>query len=168
VVSALGLQTMLRGDAAIRDVYERAAHPHIVGYALTAAGIGALPLVDLIGVPAMQAKLLHSLAALYQQRWEGRMVSEFLGLLGAGIGISYVARTIGREVVKLIPGWGQTVGAVWGATTSGATTYALGKAGSYYFSARRQGKAPVDAETIRRVYAEGLAQGVEILKKLTL
>lgn len=168
VVSALGLQTMLRGDVAIRDVYERAAHPHIVGYALTAAGIGALPLVDLIGVPAIQAKLLHSLAALYQQRWEGRMVSEFLGLLGAGIGISYVARTIGREVVKLIPGWGQTVGAVWGATTSGATTYALGKAGSYYFSARRQGKAPVDAETIRRVYAEGLAQGVEILKKLTL
>lgn len=70
VVSALGLQTMLRGDAAIRDVYERAAHPHIVGYALTAAGIGALPLVDLIGVPAVQAKLLHSLAALYQQRWK--------------------------------------------------------------------------------------------------
>ncbi len=168
VVSALGLQTMLRGDAAIRDVYERTAHPHIVGYALTAAGIGALPLVDLIGVPAIQAKLLHSLAALYQQRWEGRMVSEFLGLLGAGIGISYVARTLGREVVKLIPGWGQTVGAVWGATTSGATTYALGKAGSYYFSARRQGKASIDAETLRRVYAEGLAQGVDILKKLSL
>jgi hypothetical protein len=61
-VSTLGLQAMLRGDAGVRDVYERAAHPHIVGHALAAAGVGALPLVDLVGVPAVQAKLLHSLA----------------------------------------------------------------------------------------------------------
>lgn len=164
-VSALGLQAMLRGDAGIRDLYERAAHPHIVGYALAAAGVGALPLVDLLGVPAVQAKLLHSLAVLYQQRWEGRMVSEFLSLLGAGIGVGYVARTIGRELVKFIPGWGQTAGVVWGATTSGATTYALGKAAGYYFAARRS-EGWVDAEALRRVYAEALAQGADFLKGL--
>ena len=123
-VSALGLQAMLRGDAGIRDVYERAAHPHIVGHALAAAGVGALPLVDLVGVPAVQAKLLHSLATLYGQDWDRRAISEFLGLLGAGIGVGYVARTVGRELVKFIPWWGQTVGVVWGATVSGATTYA--------------------------------------------
>lgn len=68
------------------------------------------------------------------------MVSEFLGLLGAGIGISYVARTIGRGSGQVDSRMGQTVGAVWGGATSGVTTYALGKAAGYYFAVRRQGK----------------------------
>ena len=162
-ISTLGLQAMLRGDAGIRDVYDRAAHPHIVGHALAAAGVGALPLVDLVGVPAVQAKLLHGLATLYGQNWNGRMVSEFLGLLGAGIGIGYLARTVGRELIKFVPWWGQTVGVVWGATMSGATTYALGKAAGYYFASQRRGD-PVDAEALRRIYAEALASGANVLK----
>ena len=162
-VSTLGLQARLQGDAGIRDVYDRAAHPHIVGHALAAAGVGALPLVDLIGVPAVQAKLLHSLAALYGQTWNGRMASEFLGLLGAGIGIGYVARTVGRELIKFVPWWGQTVGLVWGATASGATTYALGKAAGYYFASRRRHRL-VDAEALRRIYAEALANSASFLK----
>ncbi len=165
-VSALGLQAMLRGDAGIRDVYERAAHPHIVGHALAAAGVGALPLVDLVGVPAVQAKLLHSLATLYGQDWDRRAISEFLGLLGAGIGVGYVARTVGRELVKFIPWWGQTVGVVWGATVSGATTYALGKAAGYYFASRQRHEGLVDAEALRQVYAKALTQGANFLKGL--
>jgi uncharacterized protein (DUF697 family) len=163
-ISALGLQARLRGDAGVRDVYARAAHPHIVGHALVAAGIGALPLVDLVGVPAVQAKLLHALATLYGQDWDRRRISEFFSLLGVGVGASYVARLLGREVVKLIPGWGPTVGAMWGATASGTTTYALGKTASTYFLSQRQGR-PVDAAAIRRVYAEALASGAKVLKE---
>ncbi len=162
-VSTLGLQAMLRGDAGVRDVYQRAAHPHIVGHALAAAGDWRAALVDLVGVPAVQAKLLHSLATLYGQTWDRRTVSEFFGLLGMSIGAAYVARLLGREVVKLIPGWGQTVGAMWGATASGTTTYALGQTASVYFVNRRRG-APMDAEAIRRVYAEALATGANVLK----
>ena len=161
--STLGLQAMLRGDAGIRDVYDRAAHPHIVGHALAAAGIGALPLVDLVGVPAVQANLLRVLAKLYKQDWNVQMASEFLSLLGAGIGIGYLARTVGRELIKFVPWWGQTAGAVWGATASGATTYALGKAAGYYF-ARRRRHSPVDVEVLRRIYAEALANGASFLK----
>ena len=162
-VSTLGLQARLRGDAGIRDVYDRAAHPHIVGHALAAAGVGALPLVDLVGVPAVQANLLRVLAKLYKQDWKVQMASEFLGLLGAGIGIGYLARTVGRELIKLVPWLGQTVGAVWGATASGATTYALGKAAGYYFASRRR-HSLVDAEALRRVYAEALTSGANLLK----
>jgi len=162
-VSALGLQTRLRGDPGVRDTYARAAYPQIVGHALAAAGIGALPMVDLVGVPAIQAKLLHGLATLHEQNWDRRTVSEFLGLLGIGVGANYVTRLLGREAVKLIPGWGQTVGAMWGATASGATTYALGQAASAYFVTRRHGDS-VDAAAIRRIYTEALATGVNILK----
>ena len=162
-VSTLGLQARLRGDAGVRDVYERAAHPHIVGHALAAAGVGALPLVDLVGVPAVQASLLRILAKLHGQLWDRRAASEFLGLLGAGIGAGYLARTVGRELIKFVPWWGQTVGVVWGASTSGATTYALGKAAGYYFASRGRGGS-LDAEALRRVYAEALAAGSTLLK----
>ena len=43
----------------------------------------------------------------------------------------------------------------WGATTSGATTYALGKAAGYYFAHRGRGGS-LDAEALRRIYAEAL------------
>ncbi|PIE83040.1 MAG: hypothetical protein CSA09_03865 [Candidatus Contendobacter odensis] len=161
-VSSLGLQAMLRGDAGVRDVYDRAIHPHLVGYSIAAAGLGALPLVDLVGVPALQAKLLHSLSVLYGQVWDKRTVSEFLGLLGIGAGVHYLGRMLGREVVKLIPYWGQTVGAVWGATASGATTFAIGKAAAYYFFTQQRGE-PVEAEVLRQVYAEALVSSAAFL-----
>jgi uncharacterized protein (DUF697 family) len=164
-VSALRLQALLRSDAGVRDAYARSAHPHIVGYALAAAGVGALPLVDLVGVPAIQAKMLQSLAALYGQDWDRRAILEFLGLLGTGIGVAYAARSAGRAVVKLIPGWGQTAGAVWGATASGATTYALGKAAGFHFNRRRRG-LPADPEGLRRTFAEGFDTGAALLKDL--
>jgi uncharacterized protein (DUF697 family) len=164
-VSSLRLQALLRSDAGVRDAYARSAHPHIAGYAIAAAGAGALPVVDLVGVPAIQAKMLQSLAALYGQDWDRRAILEFLGLLGTGIGVAYAARGAGRAVVKLIPVWGQTVGAIWGATASGATTYALGKAAGFHFNRRRRG-LPADAEGLRRTFAEGFDTGAALLKDL--
>lgn len=162
-VSTLHLRRLLGSDAGVRDVFERAAHPHILGYALAAAGIGALPLIDLAGVPALQAKMLQSLATIHEQTWDRQSILEFLGLLGTGIGITYWVRLLGREVVKLVPYLGQTVGAVWGATTSGATTYALGKAAAYYFRQRNLGLA-TDARALRRVFAEQLSRGADLVK----
>lgn len=162
-VSALRLELLLRSDPLVKDVYARAAHPHITGYALAAAAVGAWPLIDLVGVPAIQAKMLQSLAAIYEQDWETRAVIEFLGLLGTGVGVAYAARFAGRALVKLVPGVGQTVGAVWGATAGGATTYTLGKTASYYFHQRRLGLDP-DARQLRRVFAEELRRGSSLLR----
>lgn len=162
-VTAFDLKARLGADADVRDIFARTAHPHIVGHALAAAGIGALPLVDLVGVPAVQAKLLHSLATIYQVSWNGRQVTEFLGFLGTGVGIGYLARLLGRELIKLVPYFGQTVGAVYGATASGATTFALGKAACYYFRAVRLGER-IDTGNLRRIYAKALTSGVAMLK----
>ncbi len=159
----LGLQQQLSGDKEVHDLYARAAHQQIMGYALAAAGLGALPVVDLVAVSAVQAKLLHSLAILYGQRWDKSTMTEFLGLLGAGIASSYLIRLLSRTIVKVIPFWGQTVGAVWGASFSGATTYALGKSAIYFFVRRKDG-LNVDPETLRQIYAEELGRGASILK----
>lgn len=162
--SSLGLQARLRADPTVTDVYSRAAHPHIVGYSLAAATLGALPVVDLALVPMLQGRLLHVLAGLYRLSWSTRNSSEFLGLLGGGLATAYGLRLAGRSVAKLIPGWGQTVGAVWGASASGATTYALGKAACVYLAQRREGHA-VEAETLREVYRDALARGRQLARQ---
>ena len=162
-LSSLGLQHQLSDDKEVHDLYARTAHQHIAGYALTAAGLGALPVVDLVAVSAVQAKLLHSLAVLYGQHWDKSTITEFLGLAGAGIASGYLTRMVSRAVAKVIPFWGQTVGAVWGASSSGATTYALGKAAVYFFVRRKDG-LNVDPESLRRIYAEELERGASILK----
>lgn len=160
----LGLQHQLTSEQEVRDLYERTAHQHIVGYSLTAAGLGALPVVDLVAVSTVQAKLLHGLAVLYGQRWDKRAMTEFLALVGVGIASSYLARMVGRAVTKAIPVLGQTIGAAWGASASGATTYALGKAAVYFFTQRKEG-LNVDPDTLRRIYVEALEGGASLLKE---
>lgn len=160
----LGLQQQLGEEQTVRDLYARAAHQQTVGYALAAAGLGALPVVDLVAVTALQAKLLHSLAVLYRQRWDSRAVSEFIGLLGVGVTTAYLSRMVSRSLTKLIPFVGQTAGVAWGAGASGATTYALGKASIYFFAQRKQG-LNVDPAILRRIYADSLQTGRTILSE---
>jgi uncharacterized protein (DUF697 family) len=162
-MTSLGLQHQLSGDKEIHDLYARTAHQHIVGYALTAAGLGALPAVDLVAVSAVQAKMLHSLAVLYGQQWDKTTITDFLGLIGVGIASSYLTRLLSRAIVKIIPVWGQTMGAVWGASSSGATTYALGKTAIYFFIRRKNG-LQVDPDTLRGIYAKELERGAAMLK----
>lgn len=161
--SSLGLQARLRADPEVTDLYSRAAHPHIVGYSLAGAAIGALPVVDLALVPALQARLLQKLAGIYRLHWNTRNSSEFLGLLGGGYAVGYGLRLAGRSVAKLVPGWGQTVGAVWGASASGAMTYALGKAACAYLARRREGQA-IEAETLRAIYRDALKTGRRLVR----
>ncbi|MBN2885561.1 MAG: 50S ribosome-binding GTPase [Chromatiaceae bacterium] len=163
-VSTQRLGRLLRADPEVRDLLARAAHPHILGHALSAAGLGALPVVDLVAVPALQAKLLHSLATLYEQPWDRRLMSDFLGLLGSGIGVSYAAHAAGRSLMKLVPGWGQTLGALWGASASGAATYALGKAAAFHFSNRRQGLV-TDERRLRQIFSEQFERGRLLIRQ---
>lgn len=162
--ASLGLEARLRTDSHISDFYSQAAHPHIVGFSLAAGTLGALPIVDLALVPALQAGLLHRLAGLYNQRWTARSSAEFLGLLGSGFAAAYGARLAGRSLVKLIPVWGQTAGAVLGATASGAITFALGKAACAYLGRKQEGYM-IDATALRQVYRDGLERGRQLLRQ---
>ncbi len=158
-----GLAMALRQDAP-GDDFLAAARQQITGHAIAAAGLGAVPLVDLVAVAAIQGKMLHALARMAGQKFEAQTVGEFVGLLGGGIAASWLLGQAGRTVVKLVPGWGQTLGAVWGATQAGATTYALGQVGARFFDARRRGLA-TDADALKKVYAEELAAGRALLKE---
>jgi uncharacterized protein (DUF697 family) len=132
---------------------QRKSDAHVLGYAVAAGAGDALPLAGAVLVPAVQAAMLHQLARLHGLQWQARDYAEFAGALGAGTLIR-TASTFGiRQLVKLIPVYGQTAGAAAAAAASFAATYALGKAASFYLARRRQG---VTTAEVSAVYREAL------------
>lgn len=153
-------QTLLRLDEAtheLHDLYARNALPHIIGYATLAATAGAIPIpwLDLLALPAIQARMIYHLAQFYGQPLDGNRFMELASSLGLGI----AARQAGRELVKFIP----YVGSVVGAAFAGASTFALGKAFCYYYRAVHQGHVP-QADELRRYYKEQLEVASHFLK----
>ena len=73
-------------------------------------------------------------------RWDKRAYAEFAGALGAGTLVRAASSFGVRQLVKLIPVYGQTAGAAAAAAASFAATYAMGKAASYFLMRRQQGR----------------------------
>jgi uncharacterized protein (DUF697 family) len=146
-------QTLIALDEAsksLQDLYAREALPHIIGYSMMAASAGAIPVpwLDLFILPGIQARMIYHLARFYGQPLTGTRFLELAGTLGMGM----IARQAVREVVKFIP----YVGSVAGAALAGASTFALGKAFCFYYSAVHKGHVP-RSEELRRYYREQLA-----------
>jgi uncharacterized protein (DUF697 family) len=146
-------QTLLALDEAtheLQDLYAQHALPHILGYSSLAATAGAIPIpwVDLFIIPGIQTRMVYHLAKLYGQPLTANRFMELAGSMGLGM----VLRQAVRELTKFIP----FVGSVAGYALAGASTFALGKAFCYYYSAVHKGHVP-NPEDLRRYYQEQLA-----------
>ena len=140
----------------------RKANAHILGFAVAAGASDAVPVAGVVAVPMVQAAMLRQLAKLHGMRWDRRAYAEFLGALGAST-LVRTASTFGiRQLVKLIPGYGQTVGAAAAAAASFATTYAVGKAATYFLERRRRGES---ADEVAAVYRETLQNAFRLAKE---
>ena len=142
--------TVEEANRSLHDLYARHALPYIICYSLLATTAGAIPVpwVDLLILPGIQTRMVHHLARLYGQPLKAQHFGELAGTLGLGM----LVRQGMREVMKFIP----YVGSVAGGALAGASTFALGKAACFYYSAVQQGHVPTPDE-IRRYYAEQLA-----------
>jgi uncharacterized protein (DUF697 family)/predicted GTPase len=141
----------------LQDLYARQALPRILAYSSLAATAGAIPVVDLLLLPGIQSRMIYHLAQFYGQPLSGARFLELASTLGLGI----LLRQASREVVKLIP----YVGSVAGGVMAGASTFALGKAFCYYYSAIHQGHVP-QPEDLRRYYQEQLTLAEQAWKSL--
>ncbi len=157
VAAPAGLVALLQGlQSAASNVRSRRAHPHVVGYATVAAAADAVPLAGLVAVPGVQAKMLHSLAAIYGVAWDRRTFREFASCFGTGTLLRAAGQLGIRQLVKLIPVYGQTAGAVAASAASFATTFALGKAACYFLARRQSGD--IDVAGVAAVYSAALAE----------
>ncbi|SKA83328.1 Uncharacterized conserved protein, DUF697 family [Thiothrix eikelboomii] len=128
----------------------------VLWYAGAAAASDMLPAVGLVAVPSIQGKMLHSLANQYAVAWDKQRLTEFAAALGASFGVQYLTRLGLRQLAKLIPVYGQTIGTATAASLSFATTYALGRAASKYLYHQTQGET-VDASELQSLYEQALS-----------
>lgn len=161
VLPAAYAHTLLSLDEAaqsLQDVFTRHALPHILGYSTLAASAGAFPIpwLDLLVLPAIQTQMIYHLARYYGQPLSASHFLELASTLGLGM----VLRQAAREVMKFIP----FVGSVAGGVLAGASTFALGKAFCYYYSAVRRGHVP-KPEELRQYYNEQLIQAEKLWRK---
>lgn len=130
----------------------------VLWYAGTAATSDAIPLVGFVSVPAIQGKMLHSLAQRYGVEWSTRNFSEFTAALGTSFALRYATGLGARQLAKLIPGFGQLVGSAFAMTASYASTYALGRAACSYLYHKKTATALGDGD-LQSVYAGAIEQG---------
>jgi uncharacterized protein (DUF697 family) len=144
----------------LRDWHERRAMPYIVGYSSLAGSAGAIPIpwVDLLILPGIQTHMIYQLARLYGQPLTGQRFLELAGTLGIGL----VVRQAIREVAKVVPG----VGSIAGGALAASSTFALGKAFCFYYSAVLAGHVP-QPEEMKKYYHEQLRRAEQLWKKKT-
>ncbi|EIJ43501.1 uncharacterized protein associated with GTPases [Beggiatoa alba B18LD] len=140
----------------LSSIHAEAAHQHTIAYALIAGGAGAIP-IPLVGTPvvlAIQVKMAQAIASLYHQPMDSALLME----LSSTLGISYLLRLGGRELLKLIPVYGSAVSAVY----TGATTYALGQTLTLYFSRVKEGHLP-DTAIFQELFQQEFERGKNLL-----
>ena len=129
----------------------------ILWYASTSSASDLFPAIGLVTVPGIQAKMLHSIAAHYGYEFDKELAYELFGALGVSFGLKYGASLGVRQLAKLIPGYGQTAGAVVSAGISFGSTYALGLTACHYFY-KKQHDLPISSEDLQRFYEGQLSQ----------
>ncbi len=134
----------------LQDLYAQHALPHIIAYSSLAATAGTIPIpwVDLFIIPGIQTRMIYHLARFYGQPLSANRFLEMAGSLGLGV----LVRQAVREVVKFVPYFGS----VAGYALAGGSTFALGKAFCYYYSAIHKGHVP-RPEDLKQYYKEQLA-----------
>lgn len=158
LLPVIGLIAEDKHHATVEERNFHQVEKEVLWYAGSAAASDLIPVVGLVSVPAVQAKMLHSLANQYGIDWNKKTFSELVGTLGSSFALQYSLKLASRQVVKIIPGYGQTVGAVAAAAMSFGTTYGLGRAASYYFY-RKSKNEPVSAPDMQALYKEALMKG---------
>lgn len=141
-------------------------HQLIVGHALAASATDLVPVAATVAVPLVQARLLGVLGDRYGVAWSRAIAIEFAGALGAGLITRYAFGFGIRQLTKLIPAYGQTIGAAAAAAASFATTYAVGKAAVAYLNMKNRGK--VDVEGIKSAWSDAFAEAVMLAKEREL
>ena len=123
-----------------RDVGRR----YIATFSTMAATMAAVPLpfATMPVLTALQVSMIGVLGNLYGQKLTPSQAGGIVSAIAGG----FVAQSIGRELIKFIPGFGSVVAASWAA----AYTWALGEGACVYFGDLIGGKKP-DPKRIQSV-----------------
>ena len=140
------------------SIYRDVARRYISAFAVIAATLAAVPLpfATMPAITALQVSMIVALGQLYGQRLSFSQAGGVASTIAGG----FVAQAVGRELIKLIPGFGSVIAASWAA----AYTWALGEGACVYFGDLMGGKKP-DPKRIQATMNEAFKSAQERLKK---
>ncbi len=134
----------------IGNLYRDAGRRYIAPFAVIAATLAAfpIPLATMPVLTTLQVSMVILLGKLYGQTLTPSQAGGMISAIAGG----FLAQAIGRELVKLIPGFGSVIAASWAA----AYTWALGEGACVYFGDLMGGKQP-DAKRIQAAMREAFS-----------
>ncbi len=90
-------------------------------------GVVPVPIIDLLGITAVQVKMLKKLSDHYDIPFSEHKVKNIVGSLLTGLGSVGIGGAVAMSVFKLIPFMGHLAGAVAIPVAAGALTHTTGK-----------------------------------------
>lgn len=131
-----------------------------------AIGIGFIPvpLVDFLGLTALQIEMIHALAKAHGVEFKKERVKSIISSLCGGL-LTTASVPLAASLLKSIPVIGITAGAATISIMGGSTTYALGWVFDRHF---RKGGCLIDfdAEEAKTYFKEKVEEGKNFVGKL--
>ncbi len=146
------------GDKRLEHLYRSAGRHYIVSFATIAGIVAAVPLpfATMPVLTALQISLVGLLGKLYGKELTPAQAGGIVSTIAGG----FFAQAIGRELIKLIPGFGSAIAATWAA----AYTWALGEGACAYFGDLAGGKTP-DPKRIQAAMRDAFASARQQFKE---
>ncbi|WP_088242048.1 GTPase family protein [Calothrix rhizosoleniae] len=143
----------------IGNLYRDVGGHYMLAFSIMAAALAAvpLPLATMPVLTALQLSMVGLLGKLYGQT----MTPSQAGGLVSAIAGGFIAKAVGRELIKFIPGLGSVIAASWAA----AYTWALGEGACVYFGDLMGGKKP-DPKKIQSVMQDAFQEAKERFKEI--
>ncbi|BAZ21192.1 hypothetical protein NIES4073_20700 [Kalymmatonema gypsitolerans NIES-4073] len=141
----------------IGDLYRDVGRRYILVFAIISATLAAVPLpfATMPALTALQVSMVGVLGKLYGQTLTPSQAGGVVSAIASG----FLARAVGRELLKFVPGFGSVIAASWAA----AYTWALGEGSCVYFGDLMGGKKP-DPQKIQSVMQEAFESAKERFK----
>jgi uncharacterized protein (DUF697 family)/predicted GTPase len=145
-----------RGEE-IGNLYRDTGRRYILVFSVMTAAIAVVPLpfATLPVLTALQVSMVGLLGKLYGQTLSPSQAGGIVSTIASG----FLARAIGRELIKFIPGFGSVIAASWAA----AYTWALGEGACVYFGDLMGGKKP-DPQKIQSVMQQAFQEAKDHFK----
>jgi len=120
-----------------RDERHEQAEALVRRNVLWSVGVGVvpLPLFDIVGITAVEVKMLRQLANLYDIPFREGLAKKIIGSLLLSIGGVSIGAAVGVSLLKFVPIVGAAFGTVSIPIVAGAITHSLGKIFIKHFEA---------------------------------
>ncbi len=141
----------------IGNLYRDVGRRYMLAFSVMAAALEAVPLpfASMPVLTALQVSMVGILGRLYGQTLTPSQAGGVVSAIASG----FLARAVGRELIKFVPGFGSIIAASWAA----AYTWALGEGACVYFGDLMGGKKP-DPKKIQSVMQEAFKTAQERFK----